>query len=107
MTVSSIPSDFATVAASDLLRASEVRNLILSKSLVLGALGGIIGFALGTGVAVLLEADGCASESVGMMATVEYFGVAQAMGIAACVLGSWLPARSAAATDPAQVLHEE
>ena len=36
----------------------------------------------------------------------QFLGLAELLGIAACVLGSWLPAHVAAALDPAEILHE-
>ena len=88
-------------------RPGGVRTLVLSKAFLLGAVGGLVGFALGTGAVFLLEIRGHASATFQLAAALEYFGLAQAMGIVTCVLGSWVPARAAAAMDPAEVLHEE
>lgn len=87
-------------------RSGGVRTLVLSKAFLLGAVGGLIGFVLGTGAAVLLETCTHASPAIGIVAVLEYLGLALAMGIATCILGSWVPARAAAAMDPAEVLHE-
>ena len=72
-------------------------------------MGGLIGFACGTGVAVLPGIHGPASVGlgIGLGDALEYFAVAQFIGIAACLLGSWLPAQAAVAMDPAEVLREE
>ena len=88
-------------------RPGGVRTLVLSRAVLLGAIGGLAGFALGTGGAFLLEVRGHASTTFQLAAVLEYFGLAQAMGIVTCVLGSWVPARAAAAMDPAEVLHEQ
>jgi ABC-type lipoprotein release transport system permease subunit len=88
-------------------RPGGVRTLVLSKAFLLGAFGGLVGFALGTGGAFLLEIHGHAFNAIEIAAALEYFGLAQAMGIVTCVLGSWVPARAAAAMDPAELLHEE
>lgn len=88
-------------------RAGDVRSLVLSKAGVLGVAGGIAGFALGTAAVMLLEVRGQSGTALGWRIALEQLGLAQAMGIAACVLGSWLPARIAAALDPAEILHEQ
>lgn len=88
-------------------RAGDVRSLVLSKAGVLGFAGGIAGFAFGTAAAMLLEVRGQSGTALGWRIALEQLGLAQAMGIAACVLGSWLPARIAAALDPAEILHEQ
>jgi len=87
-------------------RAGDVRTLVFSKACVLGIAGGLAGFALGTAGAMLLEGRVQAVAALGWGIALEQLGLAQAMGIAACVLGSWLPARVAAALDPAEILHE-
>jgi len=88
-------------------RAGDVRTLVLSKACVLGVVGGLAGFALGTAAAMLLEVRGQSDTAMGWGIALEQLGLAQAMGIAACVLGSWFPARVAAALDPAEILHEQ
>jgi putative ABC transport system permease protein len=87
-------------------RARDVRVLVLSKACLLGVAGGLAGFAIGTAVAILLEVQAQAGSAMGLGIVLEQLGLAEAMAVAACVLGSWLPARAAAALDPAEVLHE-
>jgi putative ABC transport system permease protein len=87
-------------------RAGDVRALVLSKACLLGVGGGLAGFALGTAAVMLLEVRAQAGTAMGWGIALEQLGLAEAMGIAACVLGSWLPARVAAALDPAEILHE-
>jgi len=87
-------------------RAGDVRTLVLSKAGLLGLAGGLAGFALGTTAAMLLEVRDQAGTAMGWAVALEHLGLAAAMGIAACLLGSWLPARVAAALDPADILHE-
>lgn len=87
-------------------RSGGVRTLVLSKALLLGGVGGLVGFALGTGAAFLLGTRGHAAPATGTVAVLEYFGLALVMGIATCISGSWVPARAAATMDPAEVLHE-
>jgi putative ABC transport system permease protein len=87
-------------------RAGDVRLLVLSKACLLGLVGGLAGFALGTAVASLLEVQTQAGSALGLGIALQQLGLAEALAVAACVLGSWLPARAAAALDPAEVLHE-
>jgi len=88
-------------------RTGDVRALVLSRACLLAVAGGIAGFALGTAVAMLLEVRAQAGTAMGWGIALEQLGLAQAMGLAACLLGSWLPARIAAAMDPAEILHEQ
>jgi putative ABC transport system permease protein len=88
-------------------RVGQLRTLVLSKAVLLGVVGGLVGFACGTGVAASLGIRDQAGVGIGLGAALTYLVVAQFIGVAACLLGSWLPARAAAATDPAEVLREE
>lgn len=88
-------------------RAGDVRTLVVSKAALLGLAGGFAGFLIGTGVAVLLALRGGNGLGMGFATAVRYFGLALGAGVVTCLLGSWLPARAAAATDPAEVLREE
>ena len=90
-------------------RIGQLRTLVMSKAVLLGLAGGFVGFAGGTGVAVLLGLNGSGSVGIGigLKAVLEYFVVAQLIGIAACLLGTWIPAQAAVAMDPAEVLREE
>jgi hypothetical protein len=90
-------------------RAGQLRTLVMSKAVLMGTAGGFVGFAGGVGGAVLLGTHG--HENVGLRfgleAVLGYFIVAQLIGIAACLLGCWLPAQAAIAVDPAEVLREQ
>jgi ABC-type lipoprotein release transport system permease subunit len=88
-------------------RARDVRTLVLSKACLLVVVGGLAGFALGMTVAILLDGPAQAGWAQGLRIALKQFGLAQGIGLAACVLGSWLPARATAALDPAEVLQEE
>jgi putative ABC transport system permease protein len=88
-------------------RAVDVRGLVLAKAGLLGIAGGIAGFALGMAVALLLHVRAQTGSAPGFEIALKQFGLAQTTGFAVCILGSWLPARIAAATDPAEVLHGE
>jgi ABC-type lipoprotein release transport system permease subunit len=88
-------------------RAGDVRALVLSKACLLGAAGGLVGFAFGTAAVMLLEVRVQAGSALGRGIALEPLALAEALGVAVCLVGSWLPARAAAAMDPAEVLHEE
>jgi hypothetical protein len=89
-------------------RVGQLRTLVMSKALLLGIAGGFVGFAGGVGAALFLGMSDQTNvgSAIGLRIALEYFVVAQAMGIAACLLGTWLPAQAAVATDPAEVLRE-
>lgn len=88
-------------------RAGDVRTLVLAKAGLLGVAGGLAGCALGTAVALLLAVRAETGPGLGLAIVLQHLGLAEAVAVGACVLGSWLPARLAAALDPAEVLHEE
>jgi putative ABC transport system permease protein len=88
-------------------RAGDVRLLVVSKAVVLGFAGGIVGCVLGIGIASLLPTRGQTMVWIGLPTALGYFGIAQAMGLATSILGGWLPAHAAAGTDPAEILREE
>jgi len=84
-------------------QSRQVLSLILSKSTLLGVLGGVFGFVAGTGIPLLLEASAPSmTEVVGAGA----LGLAVSVAIVVCLLASWWPARMASRTDPAEVLRE-
>jgi len=84
-----------------------VRTLYLAKALLLGTTGGVLGYLIGGGIALLLEARSNALPDLSMFVTLEYLVIAAVAGAAMCLLGSWLPVRAAVALDPADVLHDE
>lgn len=88
-------------------RAGDVRALVLSKACLLGLAGGLAGFALGVAAAILLEGRAADGASLPLGIALEYLGFAAALGVAACLLGSWLPAAAAARIDPAEILQQE
>ncbi len=87
--------------------AGDVRRLILSKACLLGVVGGLVGFVCGAGGVLLFEARAAAGVAIGCRSVVSQFGLAEAMAVAACVVGSWIPAGIAGAMDPAEILNEE
>lgn len=88
-------------------RAADMRALVLSKACLLGLAGGLVGFALGFALATLFEARTPAGAAWPWGLALQHLGLAVALGVAVCMLGSWLPARAAAAMDPAEILQQE
>lgn len=87
--------------------ASDVRTLFVAKSLIMGILGGLLGFILGGAVALRIESRAADMSALNMTVAIEYFLLAILAGAAMCLVGSWVPVRAAMALDPAEVLHEE
>ncbi len=91
---------------------NELLRALLSEGAVLGAVGGVLGAAAGIGIAALvldkLGGDLGSGFFAGVTPALQWQPVATAlfvfMGVAAGVVGAWLPAREAAAEAPAQAL---
>jgi putative ABC transport system permease protein len=94
------------------LSARQRLQLILAESAVLGCVGSILGLALGTGLAALglhlFAGDLGGGYFPGIAPPLQFewhaalfYGL---LGVAAAVLGAWLPARSAQRLAPAQAL---
>ncbi len=91
---------------------AELLRALLTEGAVLGAVGGVLGAALGIGIATLvldkLGGDLGSGFFAGVAPSLQWQPAATAlfvlMGIAAGVVGAWLPAREAAAEAPAQAL---
>ncbi|MEO8186225.1 MAG: FtsX-like permease family protein, partial [Burkholderiaceae bacterium] len=89
--------------------AREVQWLLIGEALLLGAVGSALGLALGAALASLslqlLGGDLGSGFFSGTQPEVEYsaasLGAFFALGLAASIAGSWLPARDAARTSPA------
>ncbi len=94
------------------LSASERLRLVLAESALIGAVGSVLGLALGTGLAALalrlLAGDlgggyfpGVAPALFFSWPAAVVYGV---LGIAAALIGGWLPARIAQRMAPAQAI---
>ena len=91
---------------------SERLRLVLAESLLLGALGSVLGLALGTGLAALalrvLGGDLGGGYFPGVAPQLQWSTAAAlgygALGIAAALVGGWLPARAVQQLAPAQAL---
>ncbi|TBO27962.1 ABC transporter permease [Aquabacterium lacunae] len=94
------------------LSARERRLLVLAEAAVLGALGSLLGLALGTGLAAaalrLMGGDLGGGYFAGVSPSLQFSpvaaGVYGALGVLAALLGAWVPARTAEALAPAQAL---
>ena len=94
------------------LSANERLRLVLAESAVLGLVGSVLGVALGTALAALalrlLGGDLGGGYFTGVAPALQFDAVAAvvygALGVAAAVVGGWLPARQAQRLAPAQAL---
>ena len=88
-------------------QARAIRLLIFSKAALQGLVGGTLGFLVGGAAAIAWENAGSLIIWLGLATGASYLGLAVATSMAACLLGSWLPATLAVRTDPAVVLRQE
>ncbi|MGY4828426.1 FtsX-like permease family protein [Sphaerotilaceae bacterium SBD11-9] len=94
------------------LGARERLHLVLAESAVLGVLGSVLGLALGTALATLalrlLAGDLGGGYFPGVAPRLQFSagaaGVYGLLGVAAAVVGGWVPARHAQRLAPAQAL---
>ncbi|WP_372525112.1 FtsX-like permease family protein [Piscinibacter sp.] len=94
------------------LGARERLNLVLAESALLGLAGSVLGLALGTALAALalrmLAGDLGGGYFPGVTPALQFHAVPAAvyglLGVAAALVGGWLPARSAQRLAPAQAL---
>jgi putative ABC transport system permease protein len=94
------------------LEARQRLRLVLAEATVLGSLGSMLGLALGTGLAAsalaLLSGDLGGGYFPGVAPRLQWSSGAAlaygALGVAAAVAGSWLPARTAERLAPAEGL---
>ncbi len=94
------------------LTGRERLMLVLVESAVLGLLGSALGLLLGTGLAALalrvLGGDLGGGYFAGVAPPLQFSMLAAlaygALGVAACLVGGWWPARAAQALPPAQTL---
>ncbi len=96
-------------------RSRQILYIFLSRAIVMGLVGGILGFLAGGFLAPLLGGAGLASNWAGPVGEGSYewmfnfnlLGLAVFMAVAIAVAASWVPAIIAARQDPAITLREE
>ncbi len=88
-------------------RSRLLQALVLVKAGVIGLLGTLLGFVLGTGGVMVLKGAQSAVVPWSGRAVVGHLGAALAVAITICLVGSWLPARALSRLDPAEVLRGE
>ncbi len=81
----------------------HIFRLFILKSLILGAVGGILGYFVGTGAAVILGPQ-LAELDVSPVAI--YFVWSLVVAVFISLIGSWYPIYRAARMDPAQIMQE-
>jgi putative ABC transport system permease protein len=84
-------------------KRSDISKQFLAESVVLTLVGGIIGIALGWGIAFVVNLTGLVTTSVTLSSVVLAFGVSAVIGI---VFG-WYPAQQAAKLHPIDALRYE
>ena len=111
LSVAKRAQQFALLGVLGLSGRDRLR-LVLAESFVLGVVGSVAGVALGTGLAWLalkaLGGDLGGGYFPGVAPSLQWDGLAAliygALGVAAALVGGWLPARAAQALPPAQTL---
>ena len=84
-----------------------MRRLLLAKAALLGAAGGVLGFAAGAGFALFLESGPAGLPPLDEISVAMSLLFSVVLGTLVSLFGSWLPVLAASATDPAIVLQEE
>jgi putative ABC transport system permease protein len=84
-------------------RRSDLYAMVLSKGAVLGILGGVLGFLLGTLAAVVL---GPYLANLGVRPSWGMLPWAAGLSLAVALLGSWVPARIASRIEPFSSMQE-
>ena len=83
-------------------RAGTILRLFLTKALLMGLAGGVVGYVAGT-----LAGLGRQAESGSALLQAPLFFLATCTALALSLAASWVPAYYAAQRDPAEVLREE
>jgi len=85
-------------------RRSQVLGLFLLESLLLSAIGGLVGLAMGLGIAVALK---IIVPSLPVHLSIEYAFLAELLAVAIGLAAGVLPARHAARLQPLDALRAE
>lgn len=84
-------------------RRSRIMGLLLMKAVVLGLLGGVLGYGLGTAVVTLLGPD---TLGLTVRALPSWLGISILLAVGVSILGSLLPAWMASHLDPCANMQE-
>lgn len=84
-----------------------MRRLLLAKAVLLGAVGGLMGFVVGAGLALWSDSGGAGWPPFDAATMIVSLVFSVGLGTLVSLFGSWVPILSAAATDPAMVLQEQ
>lgn len=84
-------------------RRGRIIGLLLMKALVLGLLGGVLGYAVGTAVVVLLGPE---TLGLNIRALPSWLGLSVLLSVTVAILGSLLPAWIASRFDPSANMQE-
>jgi putative ABC transport system permease protein len=85
------------------LTRGHIYRLFLAKSLVLGLVGGTLGYTVGTVAAVIL---GPQLAGLQISPVLPYLALSIAIAVVISLLGSWYPVFRAARLDPALIMQE-
>ena len=85
------------------LTRGHIYRLFLAKSLVLGLVGGALGYTVGTVAAVIL---GPQLAGLQISPVLVYLALSIAIAVVISLLGSWYPVFRAARLDPALIMQE-
>ena len=83
--------------------ASTIMKMFLLKAFVLGLTGGIVGYVIGTGLAVVM---GPKIARIPVLPLPWLMGAALCLSVLIAILASYFPARRAANTDPCVTIQE-
>ena len=88
------------------LRSRQILSIFLSKALVIGILGGAVGYFLGFGLGVVWGDLPTSAESSSQLFSAELVWLSFVMAPILASMASWLPALFASRQDPALILQD-
>ncbi|MCK5174202.1 MAG: FtsX-like permease family protein, partial [Planctomycetes bacterium] len=92
-------------------RAGQILAIFVSKAVVMGLLGGLVGIAAGlyTGITIGANVDQMQAGAVTLsnVADLRLAILAVVLAPFLCVVASWIPSMIAAGQDPADILQQE
>jgi len=92
-------------------RSGQILFLFMSKAIIMGLLGGLVGFVLGFFAGkqtdIILNPSDAHAAAFGPLFDPKVIVLALILAPSLSAAASWIPAMSAARQDPAEILHEE